>query len=37
MVKDNQLDPDLFDLFIEKKIYLEYAGKELDTSQIDLQ
>ena len=37
MVKDNLLDPDLFDLFIEKKIYLEYAVKELDTSQIDLQ
>lgn len=35
MVKDNQLDADLFDLFIKEKIYLDYAGKELEPAQID--
>ena len=35
MVKDNLLDKDLFDLFIKEKVYLDYAKKELDPSQID--
>jgi HD-GYP domain-containing protein (c-di-GMP phosphodiesterase class II) len=35
MVKDDLLDKDLFDLFIKEQIYLNYAEKELDPSQID--
>jgi HD-GYP domain-containing protein (c-di-GMP phosphodiesterase class II) len=35
MVKDALLDKDLFDLFIKEEIYLDYAKKELDPSQID--
>jgi len=35
MVEDNLLDKDLFDLFIKDRIYLDYAKKELDPSQID--
>ena len=35
MVRDNLLDSDLFDLFIKEQIYLDYAQKELDPSQID--
>ncbi len=35
MVKDNQLDPDIYDLFVNEKIYMEYAKKELTPSQID--
>lgn len=35
MVRDNLLDKDLFDLFIKEQIYLDYAKKELDPSQID--
>ncbi|HEC16412.1 MAG TPA: GAF domain-containing protein [Sedimenticola sp.] len=31
----NEIDPDLFDLFVKEKIYLEYARKYLDASQID--
>ena len=32
---DNHIDPDVFDLFIREKIYLQYADKFLDSEQID--
>jgi HD-GYP domain-containing protein (c-di-GMP phosphodiesterase class II) len=32
---DNHIDPDIFDLFIREKIYLQYAAKFLDLEQID--
>jgi HD-GYP domain-containing protein (c-di-GMP phosphodiesterase class II) len=35
MVKDNQLDPDIYDLFVNEKIYIDYAKRELFLSQID--
>ena len=35
MVKDGHIDKDLFNLFIEEKIYLDYATKELSPQQID--
>jgi HD-GYP domain-containing protein (c-di-GMP phosphodiesterase class II) len=35
MKQDNHIDPDLFDIFIEEKIYLKYAEKFLDPEQID--
>ncbi|MBT8494880.1 MAG: hypothetical protein KJO07_17620, partial [Deltaproteobacteria bacterium] len=35
MVKDNHLDPGLFRLFVESKIWLEYARKYLSEDQID--
>jgi hypothetical protein len=35
MKLDNHIDPDLFDIFISEKIYLKYAEKFLDKSQID--
>ena len=35
MVEDNHLDANLFDLFVREKIYLDYAKKELISSQID--
>lgn len=35
MVKDNHLDADVFDLFVRKKVYLDYARRELPESQID--
>ncbi|TWX53374.1 HD domain-containing phosphohydrolase [Colwellia hornerae] len=35
MKLDNHLDPDLFDVFIQEKVYLEFANKFLDASQID--
>ncbi len=35
MKLDNHLDPDLFDVFIQKKVYLEFADKFLEKSQID--
>lgn len=31
----NHIDPDLFDVFMDKKVYLEFAHKFLDESQID--
>jgi HD-GYP domain-containing protein (c-di-GMP phosphodiesterase class II) len=33
MVKDGHIDKDLFDLFINEKIYLDYAKKELSPQQ----
>jgi len=35
MVSDNQLDGDIFDLFVKEKIYHKYAIRELSESQID--
>ena len=31
----NHIDPDLFDIFIRQKVYLEYAKKFMDPAQID--
>ena len=33
---DNHIDPDIFDLFVRDKIYLQYAEKFLDPEQIDM-
>lgn len=35
MVEDNHLDPDIFKLFVESKVYLKYAEKFLAPEQID--
>ncbi|SFB89702.1 HD family phosphohydrolase [Pseudoalteromonas denitrificans] len=35
MKLDNHLDPDLFDVFINKKVYIEFAKKYLLPTQID--
>ena len=35
MCLDNHIDPDIFDLFVREKIYLQYAEKFLDAEQID--
>ena len=35
MVEDNEIDADLFNLFLDKKVYLKYAKKHVDSSQID--
>ncbi len=35
MKKDNHIDPDLFKLFIDKRIYLQYAERYMDPEQID--
>ena len=35
MKLDNHIDPDVFDIFVREKIYLRYAEKFLDPSQID--
>ena len=35
MKKDGQIDPDLYDIFIREKIYLQYAQKFLALEQID--
>ena len=35
MVKDNEIDKDLFDLFIHQKVYLKYAEDNVDSSQMD--
>ncbi len=35
MSLDNHIDPDLFDLFISAKVYLQYANEYLDPDQID--
>ncbi len=36
MKENDHLDPDLYDVFIQEKVYLAFAGKFLDKSQIDL-
>lgn len=35
MKRDNHLDPELFDLFVTNRVYLEFARKYLDSSLID--
>jgi HD-GYP domain-containing protein (c-di-GMP phosphodiesterase class II) len=35
MVKDNHIDPDIFRLFLESRVYREYAEKFLKPEQID--
>ncbi|MBF0396719.1 MAG: HD domain-containing protein, partial [Desulfobacterales bacterium] len=35
MKKDGHIDPDIYDLFVNDRIYREYAKKELDPEQID--
>ncbi len=35
MKKDQHIDPDLFQVFIKEKVYLEYAQKHLKPGQID--
>ncbi|NVK24198.1 MAG: GAF domain-containing protein [Gammaproteobacteria bacterium] len=35
MKLDHHIDPDLFDVFIDQKVYLEYAHQFLDKKQID--
>jgi len=35
MKEDNHIDPDLFDVFIREKVYLQYAEKFLGPDQID--
>lgn len=36
MKQEGHVDPDLFDIFIHKKIYLDYAQKYLNPEQIDV-
>ena len=35
MKKDNHIDPDLFEIFIKNRVYMDYAEEFLDVSQID--
>ena len=35
MKKDNHIDPDLFDVFVDKKVYLQYAERFLSKDQLD--
>jgi len=35
MKRDNHIDPDLFDVFIKEKVYMEYAEKYLKQEQLD--
>jgi len=35
MARDRHIDPELFQIFVKEKIYLEYAEKHMDPSQID--
>ncbi len=36
MKQDNHIDPDIYDAFIHEKVYLKYAQKFLDISQINI-
>ncbi|MEK6749517.1 MAG: HD domain-containing phosphohydrolase [Pseudomonadota bacterium] len=36
MKLENHVDPDLFDVFIDQKVYLSYAQKHLQAEQLDL-
>jgi len=36
MVDDGHIDPQLFDIFMKQKVYLDYANKYLDPEQIDI-
>jgi hypothetical protein len=35
MKEGGHIDPDLFDTFVRRKVYLKYANEFLDTGQID--
>jgi len=35
MKEDNHIDPDIFDLFVREKVYMQYAKMFLEPSQID--
>ena len=35
MKKDNHIDADIYDLFVNGGFYYEYAGKEMSPEQID--
>lgn len=35
MVKNNHIDPDIYDIFIREKVYLKYAEAFVDPAQID--
>jgi len=35
MKKDNHIDADLYDIFVQQKVYLKYAEEFLDPEQID--
>jgi len=35
MKENHHLDPDLFDVFIREKVYLQYAAQHVDAAQID--
>jgi len=35
MVKNNHLDPDIFKVFIEQEVYMEYANEYMEPGQID--
>ncbi len=35
MKKDNHIDPDIFDIFVQNKVYQKYADEFLDPSQAD--
>jgi hypothetical protein len=35
MAKDDHIDFDIFKLFLQKEVYMEYAEKYLKTKQID--
>jgi hypothetical protein len=35
MCEDNHIDPDLFQIFIDRKLYQEYATNFMDPEQID--
>ncbi len=37
MKQDGQIDPEIYDLFIDSRIYYEYALKEMKKAQIDIQ
>jgi len=36
MKSDNHIDPDIFDLFIQQGLYINYARREMNPDQIDL-
>jgi HD-GYP domain-containing protein (c-di-GMP phosphodiesterase class II) len=36
MKADHHVDPDLYDAFIQQKVYLQYAHKFLPAAQIDM-
>jgi hypothetical protein len=36
MIKDQHIDSDLFELFIQEEIYKDYANRELAPQRIDI-